>query len=108
LKEAMVLLAPGSPFVVYCEFMEPLVECFTYLHQESLAIRMHINDTWMREFQTLPGRVHPQMHMSTSAGFVLSGIYIGMIPTLQETIQADTEQREKDQEEKKKKKKRNT
>lgn len=84
LKEAIVLLAPSSPFVVYCEYMEPLVECFTYLHQESLAVRLHITDTWMREFQTLPGRVHPEMHMTTSAGFVLTGIYVGLIPQLQQ------------------------
>ena len=58
------------------------MECFTYLHQEALAIRLHITDTWMREFQTLPGRVHPEMHMTTSAGFVLTGIYVGMIPSL--------------------------
>jgi hypothetical protein len=82
LKELIVLLSPGSPFVVYCEFMEPLTECFLYLSEHALTCRMSLSDTWMREFQTLPGRVHPVMFMPTSGGFVLSGIYIGMPITI--------------------------
>ena len=38
---------------------------------------MNIGDTWLREFQILPGRVHPQMNMVTSGGYVLTGIYLG-------------------------------
>lgn len=76
LKEAIVLLLPSSPFAIYCEFMEPLVECYMYLHQNVLAVRMQLSDTWKREFQTLPGRVHPQMRMPTSGGYILSGIYV--------------------------------
>ena len=74
LKEALKLLAPSSPIVVYCEFMEPLVECYVYLQQNSLAIRLMLSDTWMREFQTLPGRVHPNMFMPVSGGYLLTGI----------------------------------
>ena len=33
-----------------------------------------------REYQTLPGRFRPEMFMSTSGGFLLTGIYIGMVP----------------------------
>ncbi|CAM9271442.1 unnamed protein product, partial [Ectocarpus fasciculatus] len=76
LKESLVLLYPSSPFVVFCEFMEPLVECYNYLHQNGLAIRMQLCDTWKREFQTLPGRCHPEMRMTTSGGYILSGIYV--------------------------------
>ena len=34
----------------------------------------------MREFQTLPGRVRPEMYMPTSGGYLLSGIYVGTVP----------------------------
>lgn len=78
LKQALVLLAPSSPFVVYHEFLEPLVECYLYLQQLGAALRMVLSDTWLREFQTLPGRVRPDMFMSTSGGFILSGIFVGM------------------------------
>jgi len=77
LKKALLMLMPSSPFVLYCEFMEPLVECYLYLIQHGLAIRVVTSDTWMREFQTLPGRVHPQMYMTTSSGYILSGVYVG-------------------------------
>lgn len=76
LKESLVLLYPSSPFVVFSEFMEPLVECYTYLHENGLAIRMQLCDTWKREFQTLSGRCHPEMRMTTSGGYILSGIYV--------------------------------
>ena len=77
LKQALCVLAPSSPFVVYREYLEPLTECFLHLQQAGTALRMVLSDTWMREFQTLPGRFRPAMFMSTSGGFVLSGIYVG-------------------------------
>jgi hypothetical protein len=80
LKQALYVLQPSSSFVVYHEFLEPLVDCYLYLQANSLALRMVLSDTWMREFQTLPGRVRPDMFMSTSGGFILSGIYVGQVP----------------------------
>jgi tRNA (adenine58-N1)-methyltransferase non-catalytic subunit len=67
-------LAPSSPFVVYCEFVEPLTECFRELQRQSLAINLRLSDTWMREYQVLPGRTHPNMNISQSGGFILTGI----------------------------------
>jgi len=60
----------------------------------------------MREFQTLPGRVHPEMHMTTSAGFILSGIYVGIIPSLVQLLDQETKVDSKKGEEKEKKKRR--
>lgn len=82
LKEVISLLLPSSPFVIYFEFVEPLVECYLYLQENYLALRLILSDTWSREFQTLPNRVHPQMFMSTSSGYLLSGIYIGVVPVV--------------------------
>jgi len=67
-------LAPSRPFVVYCEFVEPLTECFRELQRQDLAINLRLTDTWMREYQVLPGRTHPNMTMSQSGGFILTGI----------------------------------
>jgi tRNA (adenine-N(1)-)-methyltransferase non-catalytic subunit len=67
-------LAPSSPFVVFCEFIEPLSECFRELQKRDLAINLRLSDTWMREYQVLPGRTHPSMHMTQSGGFILTGI----------------------------------
>jgi tRNA (adenine58-N1)-methyltransferase non-catalytic subunit len=67
-------LAPSCPFVVFCEFMEPLTVCFKELQNQELAINIRLSDTWMREWQVLPGRTHPNMNMSQSGGFILTGI----------------------------------
>jgi tRNA (adenine-N(1)-)-methyltransferase non-catalytic subunit len=67
-------LAPSCPFVVYCEFIEPLTECFRELQRQDLAINLRLSDTWMREYQVLPGRTHPNMNMSQSGGFILTGV----------------------------------
>ena len=80
LKQALYLLHPSSSFVVYHEFLEPLVDCYLYLQNHNLALRLVLSDTWMREFQILPGRFRPDMFMSTSGGFILTGIYVGMVP----------------------------
>lgn len=78
LKQALYLLAPSSPFVVFHEFLEPLVDCYNYLQENELALRLNLSDFWLREFQTLPGRMRPEMYMSTSGGYILSGIYVGV------------------------------
>lgn len=67
---------PSGPVVIYSEYMEPLVQCYNYLLNSGLAVRLSLSDTWAREFQTLPGRMHPEMFMSTSGGYILSGVKV--------------------------------
>jgi hypothetical protein len=74
LLELLPYLAPSCPFVVYFEFIEPLSECFRELQRLGVAINLRLSDTWMREYQVLPGRTHPSMNMSQSGGFILTGI----------------------------------
>ncbi|KAL3940376.1 MAG: hypothetical protein SGBAC_005079 [Bacillariaceae sp.] len=74
LQELLPYLAPSSPFVVFCEYIQPLAECFRALQDQKLAINLRLSDTWMREYQVLPGRTHPSMNMSQSGGFLLTGI----------------------------------
>jgi tRNA (adenine-N(1)-)-methyltransferase non-catalytic subunit len=74
LLKMLPFLAPSCPFVVYCEFLEPLTECFHEIQRQGLAINLKLSDTWMREYQVLPGRTHPNMNMSQNGGFLLVGI----------------------------------
>jgi tRNA (adenine-N(1)-)-methyltransferase non-catalytic subunit len=67
-------LAPSCPFVVYSEFIEPLALCFHEIQEQGLAINIRLSDTWTRGYQVLPGRTHPNMTMSQSGGFILTGI----------------------------------
>ncbi len=74
LLKMLPFLAPSCPFVVFCEFLEPLVECFQEIQRQGLAINLKLSDTWTREYQMLPGRTHPNMNMSQNGGFLLVGI----------------------------------
>ena len=66
-------LAPSCPFVVFCEHIEPLAECFQALKKGGLAIKLQLSETWMREYQVMHNCTHPQMTMSATGGFILTG-----------------------------------
>lgn len=90
-------LAPSCPFVVYHEFLEPLLETFHALQnyyapesnneennenattappmmqRRNIAANLRLTDTWFREYQTLEGRTHPNMMMSQNGGYILLG-----------------------------------
>ena len=77
LQQAVVLMAPSSPIVIYSEYAEPLNECFLFLQRNNLAVKLSIAENWLRSFQTLPGRVRPLNFMSSTGGFVLTGVVAG-------------------------------
>jgi tRNA (adenine-N(1)-)-methyltransferase non-catalytic subunit len=77
LQNAMRLLEKSAAMAIYSEHLEPLNKCYQFLNDNNLALRLSIGDTWMREFQVLPGRTHPSMSMVTSGGYLLVGIYVG-------------------------------
>jgi tRNA (adenine-N(1)-)-methyltransferase non-catalytic subunit len=70
-------LAAAAPFVIFCEYVEPLVQCFREVQKRQLACKLQLSETWTREFQVLPGRTHPAMTTSSSSGFVLTGVKVG-------------------------------
>jgi tRNA (adenine-N(1)-)-methyltransferase non-catalytic subunit len=70
----MNFLAPSSPFVVFCNVMQPLVDCWVGLKGRAVNVRLHEN--WMRKFQVLPERTRPEMNMSGSGGYLLAGIKV--------------------------------
>ena len=76
LKLSLPLLRPSSPLVIYCEFREPLVECYVFLQHRGLAVKLQLVDPWMREFQVLAERCHPQMSVDMTAGCILTGVVV--------------------------------
>ena len=85
-------LGSSCPFVVFCEYMEPLAHCFLELQRNNLAINLRLTDTWMREYQVLPGRTHPHMTMSQNGGFLLTGIKLD--PVHGTNVMDDSKRRE--------------
>ena len=65
-------LAPSALFVVFCINPEPLAHCLSALKGRCVNLKMH--ETWLRRYQVLPGRTRPDMMMSGSGGYLLTGI----------------------------------
>ncbi|KAL0325857.1 UNVERIFIED_CONTAM: tRNA (adenine(58)-N(1))-methyltransferase non-catalytic subunit trm6 [Sesamum radiatum] len=57
-------------------FLQPLASCMHNLQIEKMAIGLQLSEPWLREYQVLPSRTHPHMQMSSSGGYLLSGIRI--------------------------------
>ncbi len=53
LRHLLPLLALSCPFVVYCEYIEPLVECFVWAQETKQAIQLELCDCWQREYQVM-------------------------------------------------------
>ncbi|XP_036406189.1 tRNA (adenine(58)-N(1))-methyltransferase non-catalytic subunit TRM6 [Megalops cyprinoides] len=66
-------VAPSRPFVVFCQYREPLIECYTKLREQGGAINLRLSETWLRHYQVLPNRTHPVLLMSGGGGYLLSG-----------------------------------
>ncbi|KAF7666937.1 hypothetical protein LDENG_00086360 [Lucifuga dentata] len=71
-------LAPSRPFVVYSQYKEPLIECFTKLKEQGGTVGLRLTDTWLRHYQVLPNRTHPVLLMSRGGGYLLSGTTVAM------------------------------
>lgn len=76
LLELLPVLAFSAPFVIFCEFLEPLVQAFREVRKRNLACKLQLSNTWTREYQVLPGRTHPSMNMSSCGGYILTGIKV--------------------------------
>ncbi|XP_073528360.1 tRNA (adenine(58)-N(1))-methyltransferase non-catalytic subunit TRM6 [Phyllobates terribilis] len=70
------LVAPSRPFVVYCQYKEPLLECYTKLREKGGVINLKLSETWLRNYQVLPDRSHPKLVMSSGGGYILHGITV--------------------------------
>ncbi|KAM6954481.1 tRNA (adenine(58)-N(1))-methyltransferase non-catalytic subunit TRM6 [Aplochiton taeniatus] len=71
-------LAPSRPFVVYSQFKEPLIECYTKLKEQGGTVSLRLTDSWLRHYQVLPNRTHPLLLMSGGGGYLLSGTTVAV------------------------------
>ncbi|NXL85777.1 TRM6 methyltransferase, partial [Alectura lathami] len=73
LLSLLEFVAPSRPFVVYCQYKEPLLECYTKLRERGGIVNLKLSETWLRNYQVLPDRSHPKLTMSGGGGYLLSG-----------------------------------
>ena len=85
IESLLVSLLVRAPFACICTaFPFPLsVMALRLAHilfaigqVSKAAVALQLQESWLREQQVLPGRTHPHMTMSTTGGYILSGIKV--------------------------------
>lgn len=76
LKRLLKHLEPSRPFVVFLAVREPLQQLFLELKTRSDVTNIRLTENWLRSYQVLPDRTHPDINMSGSSGFLLSGVKV--------------------------------
>ena len=69
-------LAPSRPFVVFSSYKEPLMDAYFAVKETGKAVFVTLTETWLRNYQVLPERTHPEVLMSGGGGYILSGIVV--------------------------------
>ncbi|CAL8466719.1 g6255 [Coccomyxa elongata] len=73
LRKVLPLLAPSAAFAVFSNYLQPLAECMLALQVSKEALAVQLQESWWREHQVLPGRTHPEMVISATGGYILTG-----------------------------------
>ncbi|ORX52833.1 Gcd10p-domain-containing protein [Hesseltinella vesiculosa] len=69
-------LSGSRPIVAYSYAKESLLSAADYMRQSADFIESNVTESFLRRYQVLPGRTHPEMTMSASGGYLLSGIKV--------------------------------
>ncbi|CAO3630787.1 unnamed protein product [Cunninghamella blakesleeana] len=69
-------LSGSRPVVVYSHSKESLLAPASYMRKSKDFIEADITESFLREYQVLPGRTHPEMSMSAGGGYLLSAIRV--------------------------------
>ena len=57
-------LAPSRPFVVFSSYKEPLMDAYFAVKETGKTVFVTLTETWLRNYQVLPDRTHPEVLMS--------------------------------------------
>ncbi|XP_059617288.1 tRNA (adenine(58)-N(1))-methyltransferase non-catalytic subunit TRM6 [Phlebotomus argentipes] len=75
-KELVQFVRPGRPFVIYSPYQEVLAECFGDLKASQPVLNVRLYSTFLRTYQVLADRTHPDVSMSGNSGFTLCGYVV--------------------------------
>lgn len=78
-------VAPSRPFIIFCPYREPLLEIYIQLKRKNNTVGLRVTETWLRSHQILPSRTHPDILMSGSGGYLLTGIVVECSTNTQES-----------------------
>ncbi|CAO1617379.1 unnamed protein product [Parajaminaea phylloscopi] len=66
----------SAAIAVHSPYLQPLVEAHARLRGNPEIINLSVTEPWMRRYQVLPGRTHPEMSTSATSGYLLSAIRV--------------------------------
>ncbi|KAJ1969333.1 tRNA (adenine(58)-N(1))-methyltransferase non-catalytic subunit trm6 [Dimargaris xerosporica] len=76
LNELVPYVGGSRPIVVYSPSKEPLVTTAAFMKTSPDYLFPQITESWIREYQVLPGRTHPLMTMNAGGGYLLNAIRV--------------------------------
>lgn len=73
LKNLLVFVKPGRPIVIFNLTKEILMEMYVELKASSDVTNLRLTSNWLRSYQILPNRTHPDVSMNGNSGYLLCG-----------------------------------
>lgn len=80
-KELIRFVHPGRPIVIFHTCKEILMECFFALKALDSIVNLRLLSNWMRNYQVLPMRTHPEVQITGSSGYLLVGYTVNSSST---------------------------
>ncbi|XP_052867458.1 tRNA (adenine(58)-N(1))-methyltransferase non-catalytic subunit TRM6 [Anopheles cruzii] len=77
LKALLPFVKASRPIVIFSTSREILTECYVEMKAEAAVTYLRITSNWLRQYQILPNRTHPDVTMSGCGGYLLTGYTIG-------------------------------
>ncbi|KAI9303515.1 Gcd10p family-domain-containing protein [Cunninghamella echinulata] len=75
--ETFLPYVSGSrPVIAYSHAKESLLPAANFMRQSKDFIDADITESFLRQYQVLPGRTHPEMSMSAGGGYLLSALRV--------------------------------
>ncbi|XP_052837529.1 tRNA (adenine(58)-N(1))-methyltransferase non-catalytic subunit TRM6 [Drosophila gunungcola] len=73
LQALLPLVKPSRPVVLFSTCKELLQETYMELKTSGKVTGLHLTSNWLRSYQILPNRTHPEVNMSGNSGYLLTG-----------------------------------
>lgn len=75
-NELLPFLGASRPFVIFHTYREPLQETYIELKQKRNVINIKLFTNFLRSYQVLPDRTHPDILTSDTGGYILTGYLV--------------------------------
>lgn len=76
LKALLPFIKPSRPVVIFNLSREILMEVYGELKSMGQVTGLRLTSNWLRMYQILPNRTHPDVNMSGNSGFLLCGFTV--------------------------------